>query len=429
MATKMTKGRNVTDMPATTGDHYLKAQEVASLLRIKLQTLYVYVSRGLVRRIRSDQHRGFLYLREDVEQLAKRGRSKVEGSDARSGAPFWSQPVVRTSITEIKPEGPCYRGTAAIDLANNGEKFENVAELIWTGVLSEDPLLWQVAQPGKLQVAVLSALRQETKQSKVDPIRQFSLLVASLAASATGSDDIRAGTTIPCARAVLRLLVNCLDHLRPSNKFIEADPVSSIAAQIAQTLGIDPAATEAIDLALVLLADHQLTPQTVAVRLTASSGASLYHCLNSALSVQSSSRSRRSCDRVEDLLLNSSDGEQFCRMLERQRGSAGNSAGLDHPLYPNGDPRAQLLLATAQRYLQRGNCSNRFADHITQLQSRTGMRPGVEIGLVMLCHALEMPERSAAALLTISRSAGWIGHVIEQRTAGLMLRPRIRYRG
>jgi citrate synthase len=287
---------------------------------------------------------------------------------------------------------------------------------------------WQ-APPGEVRAAVLSALRQETKQSKVDPIRQFSLLVASLAASATGSDDIRAGTTIPCARAVLRLLVNCLDHLRPSSKFIEADPVSSIAAQIAQTLGIDPAATEAIDLALVLLADHQLTPQTVAVRLTASSGASLYHCLNSALSVQSSSRSRRSCDRVEDLLLNSSDGEQFCRMLERQRGSAGNSAGLDHPLYPNGDPRAQLLLATAQRYLQRGNCSNRFADHITQLQSRTGMRPGVEIGLVMLCHALEMPERSAAALLTISRCAGWIGHVIEQRTAGLMLRPRNRYRG
>ncbi len=430
MATKKTLGRNVTDMPVATGDQYLKAQEVAALLRIKLQTLYVYVSRGLVRRIRSDQHRGFLYLREDVEQLAKRGRSKVEGSDAKSGAPFWSQPVVRTSITEIKPEGPCYRGIAAVDLASNGEHFENVAEMIWTGMLSEDPVLWEVAQPGRLQVAVLQALQQEVKKAKIDPIRKFSMLVASLAASEAGNDDIRAGTTIACARALLRLLADCLCNLRPSDKLAVAGPGLSIAAQIAQVLELDPAAAEAIDIALVLLADHQLTPQTVAVRLAASSGASLHHCLNSALSVHSSSRARRACDRIEDLLLNSGDdGEQFCRLLERQRGSNGVASGLDHPLYPNGDPRALLLLGTAQRYLDGGKGSNRFAEHVAMVQSRPGWRPGVETGLVLLCHTLGMPERSAVALLTLSRCAGWIGHVIEQRTAGLMLRPRNRYRG
>ena len=211
MATKKNPGGNVTEMPAATGDQYLKAQEVADLLRIKLQTLYVYVSRGLVRRIRSDQHRGFLYLREDVESLGKRGRSKIAGSAAKSGAPFWSQPVVRTSITEIKPDGPCYRGLAAVDLANSGEKFENVAEMIWTGWLSEDPLLWGVAQPGKLQVAVLQALQQEARLARVDPIRKFSMLVASLAASEAGSDDIREGTTIASARALLRLLAEVAD--------------------------------------------------------------------------------------------------------------------------------------------------------------------------------------------------------------------------
>jgi citrate synthase len=256
------------------------------------------------------------------------------------------------------------------------------------------------------------------------------MLVASLAVSEAGNDDIRGGTTIACARALLRLLAACLCHLRPSSKFIVADPDMSIAAQIASVLEIDPAAAETIDLVLVLLADHQLTPQTVAVRLAASSGASLHHCLNSALSVHSSSRARRACDRIEDLLLSSGDdGAQFCAMLERQRGSNGVASGLDHPLYPNGDPRALLLLATAQGYLQSGKGSNRFANHIAMVQSRPGLRPGVETGLVLLCHALDMPERSAVALLTLSRCAGWIGHVIEQRTAGLMLRPRNRYRG
>jgi len=55
------------------------------------------------------------------------------------------------------------------------------------------------------------------------------------------------------------------------------------------------------------------------------------------------------------------------------------------------------------------------------------VRPGVEAGLVTLCHTLKLPYRSAGAILGISRCAGWIAHVIEQRLAGVMLRPRARY--
>jgi len=87
------------------------------------------------------------------------------------------------------------------------------------------------------------------------------------------------------------------------------------------------------------------------------------------------------------------------------------------------------MIDVAERQLKRRRRSHRLADHVAGVQSETGIQPGVEAGLVLLCHALGMPRRSASALLTLSRCAGWVGHVIEQRTAGLMLRPRARYRG
>ena len=51
------------------------------------------------------------------------------------------------------------------------------------------------------------------------------------------------------------------------------------------------------------------------------------------------------------------------------------------------------------------------------------------MGMVALAAALELPERSAGALWALGRSAGWIAHVMEQRLAGYVLRPRAKYVG
>lgn len=56
-----------------------------------------------------------------------------------------------------------------------------------------------------------------------------------------------------------------------------------------------------------------------------------------------------------------------------------------------------------------------------------GEPPAVDTGLVALAGALGAPPGSAAALMAIGRSAGWIAHAIEQREAGFQLRPRARY--
>jgi citrate synthase len=60
---------------------------------------------------------------------------------------------------------------------------------------------------------------------------------------------------------------------------------------------------------------------------------------------------------------------------------------------------------------------------------RQGLPATVDFGLVALTRALGMNAGSAALLFAVGRSAGWVAHVLEQRSSAAVLRPRARYLG
>jgi citrate synthase len=53
--------------------------------------------------------------------------------------------------------------------------------------------------------------------------------------------------------------------------------------------------------------------------------------------------------------------------------------------------------------------------------------PRVEMGVLALTIAMRLPTYASGALFTIARTSGWVAHVLEQRTAGFLLRPRAKY--
>ncbi|HUZ10251.1 MAG TPA: helix-turn-helix domain-containing protein [Acidimicrobiales bacterium] len=87
----------------------LDSDEAARRLGVKLATLYAYVSRGLLDSHRSPDGRRSLFVLDDVEQLARRARGgrRVETRLA----------TVTTSVTQLREDGPAYRGTPAVALA------------------------------------------------------------------------------------------------------------------------------------------------------------------------------------------------------------------------------------------------------------------------------------------------------------------------
>src|SRR5262249_3411074 len=95
----------------------------AERLGVKPETIYAYVSRGLLRRVQDDDsRRSFLYAIE-VEDLARKGKPRH-----RAGA---FELAIESSVTALGPDRPYFRGLDALDLAGR-RSFESVAEWLWS---------------------------------------------------------------------------------------------------------------------------------------------------------------------------------------------------------------------------------------------------------------------------------------------------------
>ena len=102
--------------------------------------------------------------------------------------------------------------------------------------------------------------------------------------------------------------------------------------------------------------------------------------------------------------------------------------GFGHPLYPQGDPRAEPLLEAA-RALSAGNPAVRTLFALIEAMRESGRpAPTIDAGLVAVSTALGMPRGFGVALFAVGRTAGWVAHVLEQYEAGFLIRPRALYR-
>lgn len=414
--------------PVIADSDYLSAKDAARILSVKPQTLYTYVSRGLIRSVAQLDRKQRLYYREDVDKVRARSVARHgQGAMAESAMRWGGQPVINTSITEITPEGPFYRGRAAVDLARSGCSLEAVAELLWTGVLHHEPMRWDheplpPAFAGMMDGVVLQGPRL--------PIaRTYALATSMLGVAETAGSEIRRGTTIAAARQLMLALAGCIGYLARRPGFRTPKPGSSVAESVAAVFdsGIGTDATTAINQALVLCADHELSSSTFAARVAASTGAELRACVLAAIAAHSGANLGGGCDLAEDLLRDVKSRNDVTQRLAAAEQSGARVPGFNLPVYPKGDPRARHLLRVAQSLVPQRPRAQLIGAFIDEAEQRLHLRPSIEVGLVALTAALGMPERSASALWTLGRTVGWIAHVMEQRLAGFVLRPRARY--
>ena len=111
-------------------DQLLESEEAARRLGVKLPTLYAYVSRGLLSSQRAADGKRSLFDVEQIEALARRSRGgrQVETRLA----------TVTTAITQLRTDGPYYRGRQTAGLATT-VPYEEVAALLW----EDDRARWQ----------------------------------------------------------------------------------------------------------------------------------------------------------------------------------------------------------------------------------------------------------------------------------------------
>lgn len=411
----------------------LTCEEALEQLNIKAATLYAYVSRGLVRATPHEDGRKRLYLRRDVERLAARKRGRPPAGAVAESTMRLGDPVLHTAITQITPHGPRYRNRLAVDLASSGAAFESVVHLLATGIWQNGLAIWAPLETPPDVLRFLSGYEGRVASGDIGAL--LGMVPFALGMQGRGTREIADGGAVQAARLMLQSMAGCVGFLGPERVFCPRADDESISGQILHAAGsvVTPEALRAVNTALVVLADNELAPATFSARVAASTNADLFSCVAAAIGSHIGFSTGTGTEKVETLLLCEPLSALDTR-VERVREYGASLFGFNHPLYPGGDPRADLMLQAAAGIAEHRDCLPAARERtvltlafLERMRGELDAHPGVALGLVTLARALGLPDGSATAIWVVSRTAGWVAHVMEQRTQAFLLRPRAKY--
>ncbi|CAM3884378.1 citrate/2-methylcitrate synthase [Bordetella bronchialis] len=416
--------------PSQAAGTLVDARTAIERLGIKMQTLYAYVSRGWIRVVPAVGGKGNLYYVEDIEALGARGRGRsMAGASGERMIRWGGNAVMQTSITAIGPEGPRYRGKPAADLVRSHRSFEDCTELLWNGLLPDAPVMWQPARPGAGFQALADGITQVAARNHSR--RLLSVAVEAYAASLGRNPELTLGAPTLAARQLTQAMAAATGLLGPKPVYVLNDAPQPIAAVLADNLGIrtTPAHLRILDAALILSADNELAPATFAARIAASAGADLFSCVTTALGAFEGMLTGLGCEQAEAALAQARTPEAYLDHLKGMLARKSPVPGYGHPLYPDGDPRATLLLELAREIAPVGARGKTALKSVDRAQEELGLKPNLPMALAVLCAVLSAPAGAPGALMSVGRAAGWVAHALEQRLAGFLVRPRARYIG
>jgi citrate synthase len=376
---------------------YVGSREAAHRLGVSRSTLYAYVSRGLIERRTAIDGRTSMYAVDDLDRL--RSRSRRRDSQERPSIDV----QISSAVTRLDDEGLWYRDRSAMELARTAS-FEQVAELLWTGVLPDRPPVWPTASAGDL-----AAGRRAVDALGPSATALHRLLASGLALGVRHPDD-----DPPSAARRLLAVVAAADGRRRRG---------ALAERLARRWRSrpPPALAAAIDRALVLLADHELATSTLAARVAISVRADPYTAFTAALATVSGPLHGSAPIGAHRLLVDARTHgarEAVARRLDRGE----RLPGFGHTVYRNGDPRLAPLLEAVWR-LPNADQGRPVVDEVLrEANIRLAKQPNVDFGVAVLCYLGGLdPE---VPIFAIARLAGWAAHCLEE----LDERP-VRYRG
>ncbi len=414
-------------MDETTGaaGDLLSSVEASRRLGVKPETLYAYVSRGLLRRQPSPDGRRSWFDPVEVERLAERSRQP----GGRGGV----HPRVSSAITSIQGGRYRYRGVDATALARD-RRFEEVAHWLWSGELPAG-IDWR-ADEGAVEVgrAAQAVLPADTL-----PLERLRVIVAAMATADELRLQLEPPAVVAAGQSLIAGMVACLPDAGPASR---APSPAHSGAGIAERLWrkLAPAAPEpqllrTLDAAMVLMADHELAASTVAARAAASVRADPYAVVSAGLAVASGTLHAGASLDVEALLAEAGRPERTARAVGERLRRGDRLRGFGHSVYKAGDPRARSLLERLRKAAatsERSVLAERLAVAEAVLAAAERRRlpaPNVDFALATLASMAGMIAGAGEAIFVIARAAGWLAHALEEYERGIPIRPRATYTG
>jgi len=347
----------------------------------------------------------------------------------------------KTSISSIENGVLRYYGCSIDDLAKNAS-FEETVYLLWYGRL-----------PNRLE---LKALKQDLAENSVLPGKIYDLLrlyepwgnpMAKLRTCISFlthfDDEVMDHSFVADHRKAIRVMariaaiVAAIERIRNDLEPIEMNAISSNS--LAETFlwlltgeKPEPIAVKAMDVCLVLHAEHELNASTFAARVTVSTMSDIYSGIVSAIGALKGPLHGNANEQVAKMLEEIGEVSEVPAYIERKIADKELIMGFGHRVYKNGDPRATYLKNLSKELADwRGD--SRWYDISVEIdkivREKRGLMPNVDFYSASVYKYLGIPNDLFTLIFAISRTSGWLAHILEQHENNHLMRPRAQYIG
>jgi len=333
-----------------------------------------------------------------------------------------------------------YRGIDIHELAERST-FEETTYLLWNGRLPGELELRefssQLALARSLDQRIIELLK--TFPTSATPMEVLRTAVSALSFYDADEKDNSHDANVRKAynlTAQIAMIVAIYDRIRKGLKIVPPDRSLSHAGNFLWMLnGVKPSetATNTLDIALILHADHELNASTFAARVIAATLSDIHSAITGAIGALKGPLHGGANEAVMRLLYTIDEsGADPVEYVKNMLAARQKISGFGHRVYKTEDPRATHLRRMSEKLgkdagqpkwfeMSRAielyiNKDKRLNANVDFYSASTYATLGIDIDLY-------------TPIFAVSRIAGWAAHVIEQLDDNRLIRPRAEYIG
>jgi citrate synthase len=333
-----------------------------------------------------------------------------------------------------------YRGIDIHELADHSN-FEESCYLLWFGKLPARAELRELrerlAAERKLDAAIIDLLRTAPRQALPMDVLRTAVSALSFYDPDSKKNDHDANVSKAIRlTSQIAMIVAAYDRIRKGLPIVEPDRSLSHAANFLLLLNgqrPSPTAERALDIALILHADHELNASTFAARVTAATLSDMHSAITSAIGALKGPLHGGANEAVfrilESIDSKKMDPIDYVKDMLAQKKKV---PGFGHRVYHTEDPRATHL-----RIMSRDLCESsgqaKWYDMSSKIEAfvkaEKKLNANVDFYSASTYHALGIDLDLFTLVFAVSRISGWTAHVIEQLDDNRLIRPRADYEG
>jgi citrate synthase len=373
----------------------------------------------------------------------------AEGAPKMTAAPVFDKGLANTVAAETQcsfidgAKGVLeYVGYDIDSLARNST-FEETVFLLWNRRLPTKAELAALCAEIRAEYDLPAELWQMIRETPrtAHPMHMLRTLVSSL-----GMFDPEADASSPEAnrRKSVRLLAKTptiianFDRHRKGKPLVRPDASMDMATNFLNMLnGARPtdAVAKALDVCLILHADHGLNASTFAARVTISTLSDMYSAITTAIGTLKGPLHGGANEEVMHMLNEIGTMDQVEPYIKGRLARKDRIMGFGHRVYKAYDPRAGYLKTFAKQIASdTGNLglyemSTRIEEIMKAEVAAKGIYPNVDFYSATTYHSIGIDLDLFTCMFAFSRISGWTAHCMEQLSANRLIRPMAEYTG